>query len=60
MIYPPGIPIAIPGELISKQAIDLVEYYSNNGGVLLSDSIDGYIKVIDQSIWYKGADLDIE
>lgn len=60
MIYPPGIPIAIPGELISKQAIDLVEFYANNGGVLLSDSPDGYIKVIDQSLWYKGSDLEVE
>lgn len=60
MIYPPGIPIAIPGEIISKQAIELVEFYENNGGVLLSDSPDGYIKVIDQSNWFKNVDLDIE
>jgi len=60
MIYPPGIPIAIPGELISKDAIDLVEFYQDNGGVLLSDSPDGYIKVIDQSIWYKASDINYE
>lgn len=57
MIYPPGIPIAIPGELISKNALDLVEFYLENGGVLLSDSPEGYIKVIDQSKWYKGMDI---
>jgi lysine decarboxylase len=60
MIYPPGIPIAIPGEIISQDALDLVKFYQENDGVLLSDSPEGYIKVIDQSIWYKGGDIDYE
>jgi arginine/lysine/ornithine decarboxylase len=25
--YPPGIPIVMPGEIISKQTIDVIEYY---------------------------------
>jgi arginine/lysine/ornithine decarboxylase len=60
MIYPPGIPIAIPGELITKDALDLIAFYQAHGGVLLSDSPEGYIHVIDQSIWYKGSDIDYE
>ncbi len=60
MIYPPGIPIAIPGELITKDALELIDFYQENGGVLLSDSPDGYIKVIDQSVWYKGNDMNYE
>lgn len=60
MIYPPGIPIAIPGEEITKDAIDLVEFYSEHGGVLLSDSPDGFIKVIDQMNWYKDIDTSNE
>lgn len=60
MIYPPGIPIAIPGELITKDALDLIDFYAAHGGVLLSDSPEGYIKVIDQSVWYKGSDMDYD
>ncbi len=60
MIYPPGIPIAIPGEIISQNALELVEFYQDSGGVLLSDSPDGYIKVIDQSKWYLGSEIDYD
>ena len=60
MIYLPGIPIAIPGEMISKNVLDLIEFYRAHGGVLLSDSAEGYIKVIDQSNWFKGGDLDYD
>lgn len=60
MIYPPGIPIAIPGELITKDALELIDFYQDHGGVLLSDSPDGYIKVVDQSKWYRGSELDYE
>lgn len=48
MIYPPGIPLAIPGEIITQNAIDLLHFYEKEGGVVLSDSPDGYIKVLDQ------------
>lgn len=60
MIYPPGIPICIPGEMVTKNALELVEFYLKNGGVLLSDSSEGYIKVIDQQRWYKSSDIDID
>lgn len=51
MIYPPGIPLAIPGEIITQNAIDLLHFYEKEGGVVLSDSPDGYIKVLDQDKW---------
>lgn len=60
MVYPPGIPIAIPGEVITSDALELVEFYEKSGGVLLSDSPDGYIKVIDQEQWYLGSELDYD
>jgi len=60
MIYPPGIPIAIPGEVITKDALELIDFYQDHGGVLLSDSPDGYIKVIDQSKWYRGSEMEYE
>ena len=60
MVYPPGIPIAIPGEIITKDALDLVEFYEKSGGVLLSDSPDGYIKVIDQEKWYLRSEINYD
>lgn len=60
MVYPPGIPIAIPGEVISADALELVDFYEKSGGVLLSDSPDGYIKVIDQDKWYRGSEMDYD
>ena len=58
MIYPPGIPLAIPGEIITQNAIDLLHFYEKEGGVVLSDSPDGYIKVLYQDKWYLGSELD--
>ena len=60
MVYPPGIPIAIPGEMITSSALELVEFYESRGGVLLSDSKEGFIKVIDQSSWYLGSEIDYD
>lgn len=60
MIYPPGIPLAIPGEVITQNAIDLLHFYEKEGGVVLSDSPDGYIKVLDQDKWYLGSELDYD
>lgn len=60
MIYPPGIPLAIPGEVITEDAIELLDFYERAGGVVLSDSPDGYVKVIDQDQWYLGSELDYD
>ena len=60
MIYPPGIPLAIPGEIITQNAIDLLHFYEKEGGVVLSDSPDGYIKVLDQDKWSLGSELDYD
>ena len=60
MIYPPGIPLAIPGEIITQNAIDLLHFYEKEGGVVLSDSPDGYIKILDQDKWYLGSELDYD
>lgn len=59
MIYPPGIPVIIPGEVISQNTIDLLNFYKKNQGVLLSDSPEGMIKVVDQSKWYMTEDLHL-
>jgi len=60
MIYPPGIPILVPGEVIGSAEIESINYYLKNGGFMLSDSTEGFIKVIDQSTWYKTDELDYD
>ena len=53
MIYPPGIPIVIPGEIISEDIIDDLDFYRKNGSTILSDTESGFIKVIDKAEWIK-------
>jgi lysine decarboxylase len=48
MIYPPGIPLVIPGEVISQEIIDALYYYQKNESVILKDTEGELIKVIDQ------------
>lgn len=47
MIYPPGIPILIPGERITKNIIDIYKYYVKSKGTVMSDSPVGNIRVVD-------------
>ncbi len=56
MVYPPGIPLVIPGEYISQEVVDLYQYYITNGGVIMSDSLPGFVKVIDQENWKEDED----
>lgn len=37
MIYPPGIPLAIPGELLSREILDHYKFYRSQNCVVLSD-----------------------
>ena len=48
MIYPPGIPIVIPGEKITKNIIKIYNFYIKSKGKIMSDSQIGYIKVVNQ------------
>ena len=58
MIYPPGIPLVIPGEIISQEVIDDLNYYIECGSTIFSDQDDGYIKVVDKENWIKWSDED--
>lgn len=60
MIYPPGIPIVIPGEVISQDILDDLDFYQRSGSVILSDTESGYIKVIDKEYWMKWSEDDDE
>ncbi len=57
MIYPPGIPIVIPGEIISQEILDDLDFYQRSGSVILSDTEGGYIKIIDKEYWEKWSEL---
>lgn len=58
MIYPPGIPIVIPGEVISNDIIDDLAYYKEKGSVILSDTEQGMIRIVDKDNWFKWEDTD--
>jgi lysine decarboxylase len=53
MIYPPGIPIVIPGEVIDIDILNNIIYYQNSDSVIIKDSEDFLIKVIDKEKWVK-------
>ncbi len=59
MIYPPGIPILIPGEIISESVINEIKFYMRKGSALQSDLDDNHLRVVDKEIWIKWeGDLD--
>ncbi len=47
MVYPPGIPIVIPGEVISDEIIEALKDYEKSGSTILSDTGERKIKVVD-------------
>ena len=59
MIYPPGIPIVIPGEIITQDMIDDFAFYQKAGSVILSDTESGFIKIVDKQQWIKWEDQDV-
>lgn len=58
MIYPPGIPLVIPGERITKDIIKIYRFYMESKGAIMQDSKIGYVKIIDKENWIKGDDKD--
>lgn len=60
MIYPPGIPLVIPGEMITEDMIEHYLYLRDEGSITLNDDDDPYmIKILDKSkeenamdLWY--------
>ena len=60
MIYPPGIPVVIPGEIITKETVDMLTFYKENNGVILNDAPDGMMKIIDRKHWFLKSDLDYD
>lgn len=57
MAYPPGIPLVIPGEMISAETIRMIRFYMEEGGEVLKDTEQGKIKIIDRDKWYLSDDF---
>lgn len=57
MAYPPGIPLVIPGEVITPNLIKMIDFYYREGGQVLKDSQQSKIKVIDKEKWYLTEEL---
>jgi len=53
MIYPPGIPLLIPGEMITKTVISTLKYYIESGSIIFKESEDDYLMVINRETWTK-------
>ncbi|MEA4822088.1 MAG: DegT/DnrJ/EryC1/StrS family aminotransferase [Erysipelotrichales bacterium] len=58
MAYPPGIPLVIPGEEISKDMLKAMYNYRKEGSTLISQLSNGYIEVIDRDSWDKGDEVN--
>ena len=61
MIYPPGIPLIIPGEIFNKDIIERIKYYRRTHATVLSDYPDK-VSVIDFDSWdlYEKHKKDLE
>ena len=51
MIYPPGIPLIVPGEVFTKDLVKRIEAYKKNGITILSDYGADVVNVIDTERW---------
>jgi arginine decarboxylase len=49
MIYPPGIPIIVPGEKFNDEVINMIQYYKQTGVTVISEN-DGCdtVNVVDK------------
>ncbi len=51
MVYPPGIPLIIPGEMFTSELIERIKFYLKTGSTVLSDYDDETVSVIDLDSW---------
>lgn len=60
MIYPPGIPILIPGEVITAEVVEDIKFYLKKGSALQSDLDSHLIRIVDKEHWIKWEGEDHE
>jgi len=53
MIYPPGIPLVVPGEIITEEVIEDMNFYVKNGSVLQKELEGDQVRVVDKEHWQK-------
>ena len=59
MIYPPGIPVIVPGERFTQSVVDEIEYYIENKATILSDwNQTREVSVIDEENWSLADKID--
>ena len=51
MIYPPGIPLIVPGEVFTKDLVKRIDSYKKNGITILSDYGAEVVNTIDVEKW---------
>lgn len=51
MVYPPGIPLIIPGEIFTKETIERIMYYRSTDATVLTDYDDGTVSCVDVESW---------
>lgn len=51
MIYPPGIPLAIPGEEITQDFVEMMQMYKSQGSTIITELNNGFIRIVDKSKW---------
>ena len=51
MIYPPGIPIVIPGEVITQEVVNDIKFYTFKSKALQSDLDNSMITIVDKENW---------
>lgn len=51
MIYPPGIPLIVPGEVFTKDLVERIKEYKKLGVTILSDYGATKVNVIDTGKW---------
>ena len=51
MIYPPGIPLIVPGEVFTKELVERIKEYKKLGVTILSDYGADNVNIIDVERW---------
>lgn len=53
MMYPPGIPLIVPGEVFTSELINKIKQYKKLGVTLLSDNSKDFVGIVDRKNWSK-------
>ena len=60
MAYPPGIPLVVPGEILSKEMLKAMYNYRKEGATLITQLSNGFVEVVDEDKWKGVKQSEIE